>query len=67
MDVLAQGEWLDTDQKCTSWVLLIEAKADATEADDQLTRYENWITRHADERVVIPVFLTPMVGNPRRT
>src|SRR5439155_21468593 len=44
---------------CTPWVLIIEAKIDAAEGEEQLAKYEDWLARHAPGRHQLLVFLTP--------
>jgi hypothetical protein len=57
LDVLAEGVWEDGGQ--SRWVLVIEAKVDAWEGEDQLQKYEAWLRSHAADRQVFRVFLTP--------
>lgn len=57
LDVLAQGTWEDGER--AGWVLVIEAKVDAWEGEDQLQKYEEWLRSNAGRREVFRVFLTP--------
>jgi hypothetical protein len=57
LDVLAAGAW--EDGKRNGWVLVIEAKVDAWEGDDQLQKYEKWLKCYAAGRDLFRVFLTP--------
>lgn len=64
LDVLAEGAWEDGEQG--GWVLVIEAKVDAREGEDQLQKYEGWLRSIATGRDVFRVFLTPN-GRPPET
>lgn len=57
LDVLAEGTW--ENEKRNGWVLVIEAKVDAWEGEDQLPKYENWLRSKAADHEVFRVFLTP--------
>lgn len=57
LDVLAEGTW--EEEPRGGWILAVEAKVDAGEGKDQLTRYEAWLRNHAAGRTVYRVFLTP--------
>lgn len=56
IDVLAEGTWTSDGR---GWVLLIEAKIDAGEGQDQLRRYENWLQSYAVAPDRFRIFLTP--------
>jgi hypothetical protein len=58
-DILVQGHSQRSGEKRDNWLLLIEAKIDADEGEDQLSRYETWIKDNCNEREVFRVFLTP--------
>jgi hypothetical protein len=57
LDVLAEGTWEDGERG--GWVLVIEAKVDAWEGEDQLLKYEEWLRTDSAGREVFRVFLTP--------
>ena len=57
LDVRAEGAWEDVARK--GWVLVIEAKVDAWEGEDQLQMYDAWLQSNAAEGEVFRVFLTP--------
>ncbi|MHB1424569.1 MAG: PD-(D/E)XK nuclease family protein [Gemmataceae bacterium] len=57
LDVLAEGTW--EERKRGRWVLVIEAKVDAWEGEDQLKKYEEWLRSNTAGREVFRVFLTP--------
>jgi hypothetical protein len=48
LDVLAEGTWEDKERG--GWVLVIEAKVDAWEGEDQLQKYERWLQSNAAGR-----------------
>jgi len=56
LDVLAQGAFEDGPRN--GWVLVIEAKVDADEGEDQLQKYETWVQSKAGGRELFRVFLT---------
>jgi hypothetical protein len=58
IDVLAEGHLTDG-AAVRRWMLVVEAKIDAGEGEEQLGRYDRWIEEYADEREVLRVFLTP--------
>jgi PD-(D/E)XK nuclease superfamily len=58
VDVLAEGRWEESGEEVT-WRLVIEAKIDAGEGDEQLSRYDDWIEGCSPETEVLRVFLTP--------
>jgi hypothetical protein len=64
LDILVEGAWEGAERQ--GWVLVIEAKVDAGEGEDQLQRYETWLRAHAAGRKVFRVFLTPE-GQPAET
>jgi hypothetical protein len=57
IDILAKGRWEKLGKE-TSWLLVIEAKIDADEGEEQLRRYDEWIIGQEAECEVIRVFLT---------
>lgn len=57
LDVLAEGTWEDGNQG--SWILVIEAKVDWREGEEQLSKYEEWVRSNAANRKPFLVFLTP--------
>jgi hypothetical protein len=66
LDVLVRGRYNDDNADQSGWLLLIEAKVDANEAEDQLWKYERWANKHANRRQVYRIFLTPE-GRPPTT
>jgi hypothetical protein len=59
IDVLAEGQWVEKDDQRVPWMLVIEAKIDNDEGENQLTRYDDWIDVHGQGRQIRRVFLTP--------
>jgi hypothetical protein len=59
IDVLSEGDWIDRDGRRIPWLLVIEAKIEASEGEEQLSRYEDWLDLYEDDREVLRVFLTP--------
>ena len=59
IDVLVRGFWETLDGKPVPWMLMLEAKVDASESDGQLQKYDDWAKRNADGRRVLRIFLTP--------
>lgn len=59
LDILADGEWRSAETGANKWTLVIEAKIDAWEGNDQLSRYDDWLLRHRADREILRVFLTP--------
>jgi hypothetical protein len=57
LDVLAQGHWENAGER-VSWMLVIEAKIDAWEAEGQLRKYDKWLLSQAKGREVYRIFLT---------
>lgn len=64
LDVLVEGAWEDEERD--GWILVIEAKVDAWEGEEQLQKYEKWLQSNAAGREVFRVFLTPD-GRPPET
>lgn len=64
LDVLAEGTWKDGER--SGWILVIEAKVDSAEGEDQLQKYEEWLRSNAAGREIFRVFLTPD-GHPPET
>jgi len=63
-DILAKGRWKEKG-KVVAWLLVIEAKIDAEEGEEQLSQYDDWLMRHAQQTEVLRVFLTPDGREPR--
>ena len=63
LDVLAEGEWEVAGQR-EPWVLVIEAKVDASEGNGQLDKYDEWLTRQRVGYRPYRVFLTPDGRSP---
>jgi hypothetical protein len=59
IDVFAKGKWIKDD---SSWLLVIEAKIDASEAKDQLAQIEDWTDEDGTD--VFRVFLTHDARKP---
>ncbi len=59
IDVLAKGRWEEMGKEEVSWLLVIEAKIDAEESEEQLSQYDDWLERCPQPTEVIRVFLTP--------
>lgn len=57
-DVLAKGRWEEIGKE-VSWLLVIEAKIDAEEGEEQLSQYDDWLERYPQPIEVLRVFLTP--------
>ena len=64
LDILAEGRWekLGND---VSWRLVIEAKIDAEEGEEQLSRYDECLDYLPPATEVLRVFLTPDGREPR--
>jgi hypothetical protein len=62
LDVLARGAFEDGPR--SGWLLVIEAKVDAGEGEDQLQKYETWLRSNARGREVFRVFLTAEGARP---
>lgn len=58
IDVLAKGRWEEMGKE-VSWLLVIEAKIDAEEGEEQLSQYDDWLERYPEPIEVLRVFLTP--------
>lgn len=56
LDVVMEGTWENGPRN--AWVLVIEAKVDAGEGEDQLQRYEEWLRTNGRCREPLRVFLT---------
>lgn len=65
IDVLAKGLWKEKGKKEVPWLLVIEAKIDADESEEQLSQYDDWLNRHAQQAEVLRVLLTPDGREPR--
>ena len=65
IDILAKGRWEDEMGKKVSWLLVIEAKIDAEEGEEQLSQYDDWLERYPQPTKVLRVFLTPNGRAPR--
>jgi hypothetical protein len=64
IDILAKGRWEEVEKE-VSWLLVIEAKIDAEESEDQLSQYDDWLKPYSQQTEVIRVFLTPNGRAPR--
>jgi hypothetical protein len=64
IDVLVEGRWDELGNE-VSWILVIEAKIDAEEGEEQLSQYDDWLERYSDSREVLRVFLTPNDRAPK--
>ena len=64
LDILAEGRWEELGKE-VSWRLVIEAKIDAEEGEEQLSRYDNWLERCSESAEVLRVFLTPDDRKPQ--
>lgn len=62
LDLFVEGDWIGADGQRNPWALLLEAKIDAWEGDDQLSRYERWLDKHALSHgcETFRVFLAPI-------
>jgi hypothetical protein len=65
IDIFAEGRW-EEDGKNVKWVLVIEAKIDAHEGEEQLARYDMWLDHDYAHSTQIRAFLTPE-GRPPET
>ena len=63
IDVLAEGTWDESGNE-VSWLLVIEAKIDAGESEEQLSLYEDWIEDRPQD-CKLRVFLTPEGRKPQ--
>ena len=61
LDVMLQGTARRPDDSAASWswLLMIEAKIDATEGVQQLRKYDKWAGRWSHGREVVRLYLTP--------
>jgi hypothetical protein len=66
IDVYATGHFGKGPQASVPWVLVVEAKIDASEQPAQLERYERWVETRHPNAYFLPVFLTPE-GKPPET
>ncbi len=58
IDVVAQGKSKGQEGSWDDWLLVIEAKVDANEGEQQLRKYDKWIRKNRHGRAVFRVFLT---------
>jgi hypothetical protein len=58
LDVFAEGRWEESGNEAP-WVLVLEAKIDADEGDEQLSQYDDWLEGYSSSAEVVRVFLTP--------
>jgi hypothetical protein len=58
IDILAEGRWEELGNEA-SWRLVIEAKIDAEEGEEQLPLYDDWLEHCPQPAEVLRVFLTP--------
>ena len=64
IDILAEGFWQEEGNEA-SWRLVIEAKIDAKEGEEQLALYDEWIEQEPSTTKTLRVFLTPNGRKPR--
>jgi hypothetical protein len=64
IDVFAKGIW-EEEGKDTPWLLVVEAKIDAKEGEDQLSKYDAWLRLDYPAWEIVSVFLTPDGREPR--
>jgi hypothetical protein len=64
IDVFAEGDWTGQGGKRIPWRLVLEAKIDALEGEEQLSRLDDWIDSLEDDRQTLRVFLTPEGRKP---
>jgi len=64
LDVFAKGRWEEKGNE-VYWLLVIEAKIDAEEGEEQLSQYDDWLEPCPQSTEVIRVFLTPDGRAPR--
>lgn len=57
VDIVAEGNG-ETEGRSCKWILLIEAKIDASEGTRQLERYEKWLKEHAYDHLVFRMLLS---------
>jgi hypothetical protein len=58
IDILAEGKWEEA-KNGASWVLVVEAKIDAEENDEQLSLYDHWLGRYPKATEIVRIFVTP--------
>jgi hypothetical protein len=58
IDVLAEGHWMESGNEAY-WLLVIEAKIDAEEGEEQLSVYDAWIEGRHQPAEILRIFLTP--------
>ncbi len=63
IDIFARGKWNQRGVE-SSWYLAIEAKVDAGEGEDQLSRYDEWLLENCHGGEILRVFLTPNGQSP---
>jgi hypothetical protein len=59
LDVMARGRWAGEGLREPDWLLVIEAKIDSEEQEEQLARYDEWLDDHYANHFIWRVFLTP--------
>jgi len=59
LDIFAEGNWIDPSGRRLPWAIVLEAKIDALEGENQLSRYEDSLDRRRADEEVFPIFLTP--------
>jgi len=64
MDILPEGRWEELGNEA-SWRLVIEAKIDAEEGEEQLSLYDAWLEHCPQPAQVLRVFLTPEGRQPK--
>jgi hypothetical protein len=64
IDVFAEGCWEESGKEA-AWLLIIEAKIDAEEGEDQLSQYDYFLKPFLQSKEVLPVFLTADGREPR--
>jgi hypothetical protein len=64
IDILAEGRWEELGNE-VFWRLVIEAKIDAEESEEQLSQYDDWLEQYSQPtEEVLRVFLTPNGREP---
>jgi hypothetical protein len=58
LDIFAYGDWRRSTGGPSKWALVLEAKIDAGEGEDQLDRYDDWLKRQVSAEP-LRIFLTP--------
>lgn len=64
IDILAEGRWEELENE-VSWRLVIEAKIDAEEGEEQLSVYDDGLAFYPQPAEVLRVFVTPEGREPR--